>query len=84
MKEYFNLGHGVVDNLYKSKNYKPSFKKHQWIIEKQLKIITTPIRSVSTTGDEYSQVEWIFPPLEVQGIQKLDEEIVSLQGNLIE
>lgn len=73
-----------VDDLYKDKNYKPSLKKHQWIIEKQLKIITIPIKSVSTTGDECNQVEWIFPPLEVQGIQKLDEEIVSLQGNLIE
>lgn len=84
MKKYFNLGNGVVDNLYKNENYKPSLKKHQWILEKQLQIIAIPIKSVSATSDECSQVEWIFPPLEVQGVQKLDEEIASLQGNLIE
>lgn len=78
MKKYFNLGNGVVDNLYKNKGYKPSFKKHQWIIEKQLRIISTSINSVSTTGIDSNQVEWIFPPLEVKGIQVLDEEIVSL------
>lgn len=82
MKKYFKLGHGIVDNLLKDKNYKPHYEKHQWITEKQLKITSTPIKSVSTTGDEFNQVEWVFPPLEVQGIQKLDEEIVSLQGNL--
>ena len=51
---------------------------------KKLKIITFPMNSVSTTGDECNQVEWIFPPLEVRGIQYLDEEIVRLQGNLTE
>lgn len=84
MKLYFNLGHGVVDNLYKNTNYVPTYQKYKWIIEKNLKIITFPMNSVSTTGDECNQVEWIFPPLEVRGIQYLDEEIVRLQGNLTE
>lgn len=84
MRKYLDIGRGVANRLAHEENYTPTFKKYQWIIEKHLQVCTTPIKSVSTTGIEQDQVEWIFPPLEVKGIQNLDEEIVSLRRNTTE
>lgn len=84
MKKYFSIGRGVAARLAEEADYLPTFKKYQWIIEKHLQVRVASIKSVSTTGIEQDQVEWIFPPLEAKGVQCLDEEIVSLRRNTTE
>lgn len=62
-KETFNISSAIVIKLIKD-SWKPTFNKHKYL--ESLKIIRTN-RSVSTTRDECSEVEWRLQPFEVPG-----------------
>ena len=70
-KRKFNISKTIVDQLINN-TWECKFKKHKHLKD-SLKILRLD-KSVSTTGDECSQVEWELHPFEVRSSSDIEEK----------